>query len=310
MWKDFEQLGIEMQSLNLSRIGLLLAKKKIKNLIKKIQPNIIHTQNIRADNLVASLQMNIPWILTLRGYPFEEFVMNYGVVLGNIMAKVHVKAIRKCKNVVACSKMLAERFKDLNIDVFPIQNGVIIQNAMNTVDNTIYTKPIFITTGGLLRKNVAFVIEAFISYIDNHNGNGSLIVLGNEHDLCKKYADNKNVYFCGKVDNIRDFYNISDFYISAALSEGLPNAVLEALSCGVPVLLSDIFSHKEINNEFLDASRIFTLDNERNELIELLNNHRNLFPANVKSIAKEITRKNFSDKAVSIKYQNFYKEML
>jgi glycosyltransferase involved in cell wall biosynthesis len=309
MWKDFEKLGIEMQSLNLSRFRLFFAKKRIKNWIKTINPNIIHTQNIRADNLVASLKLDIPWILTLRGYPFEEFPMNYGALIGQYLAKIHIRAIRKCKNVVACSKILAERFKWLNINAFPIQNGVSTKEGDNTIDTNMYNRPIFITTGGISRKNVAFAIEAFIKYRDCNN-KGSLLVLGDEHGLEQKFANKDDIYFCGKVDNIRDYYKISDLYISASLSEGLPNAVLEVLSSGIPVLLSDIPSHREINNEFPNASVIFTLNDTGSELIALLKRHTKLFPSNVKSIAQSIAQKHFSDKAVSTKYQKFYRQML
>ena len=40
--------------------------------------------------------------------------------------------------------------------------------------------------------------------------------------------------------------NISDVYVSASKSEGFSISVLEALSCGLGLLLSDIPSHREV----------------------------------------------------------------
>ena len=40
--------------------------------------------------------------------------------------------------------------------------------------------------------------------------------------------------------------NISDVYVSASKSEGFSISVLEALSCGLGLFLSDIPSHREV----------------------------------------------------------------
>ena len=50
----------------------------------------------------------------------------------------------------------------------------------------------------------------------------------------------------GHISNIYDWLFMSDIFVSTSFSEGLPNSVLEAISCGLPTILSDIPPHKEI----------------------------------------------------------------
>ena len=44
----------------------------------------------------------------------------------------------------------------------------------------------------------------------------------------------------GPRHDIANFYRVSDIYIHTAIREGLPNSILEAMSCGLPVISSRI----------------------------------------------------------------------
>ena len=333
-WKDFETLGIPLHSLNLSRIGgLLFAKKRVRRHIRDIQPDIVQTHGIRADGILASLSMsmNIPWMLTIRNYPYEDNVMLHGRLAGTLAAAYHVRSMKKCRHVVACGKTVAQRLQPLGIDAFPIQNGVEFamppQTATDPPNATTYSaldgkhaKPVFLSSGRTLekRKNNAFTIRAFNRY-KAEGGAGSLILLGDgsEGPMFRALAaeggtvgtptngSGSDVHFPGQVTNVSDYYRISDYFISAALSEGLPNSVLEALFWGLPVLLSDIPSHTEIARENPSVCKTFPLDENVDVLADLMKNAKTLFPENTGRIAREFIRERFSASAMSLKYQNY-----
>lgn len=311
LWKVFEDLGVNLYSLNLSRVqGVFLAKKRVLKYINRIQPDIIHTQGVRADSVLSSLSINTPWLLTCRNYPFEGQVLERGKLIGNLFAKQHINAMRKCKNVVACAKNIAERLQKHNVNAIAIQNGSEFeeQEGENTLELQC-DRPIFITAAHLSKlKNNTIVIEAFNKYFDN-GGKGSLIMLGDgkERQMLQDLSKHdKNIIFLGNVNNVLDYFEQSDFFLSASLSEGLPNSVLEALFSGLPVLLSDIPAHKEIACEVPEASRLFPLNQGADILTNLIKEIDNIFPKNVTQIAKETVKEKFSALRTSQNYQNFY----
>lgn len=57
--------------------------------------------------------------------------------------------------------------------------------------------------------------------------------------LTKNLGINKNVIFHGNVTNIWDYYLNSSFYISAAVAEGLPMVLIEAMNAGLPCVAYD-----------------------------------------------------------------------
>ncbi|MBY8155780.1 glycosyltransferase family 4 protein [Vibrio fluvialis] len=52
--------------------------------------------------------------------------------------------------------------------------------------------------------------------------------------------DNVSISLVGKVDNAIPYISASDYFILPSYSEGMPNVILEALSCGIPCVASNI----------------------------------------------------------------------
>ena len=50
----------------------------------------------------------------------------------------------------------------------------------------------------------------------------------------------KRVFFIEKTHNIEKYYQASDIFVMPSLREGLPNAMLEAMSCELPVIVSQL----------------------------------------------------------------------
>lgn len=69
-----------------------------------------------------------------------------------------------------------------------------------------------------------------------------------------------SVVFHGFVDNVVPWLQASDLFVSASASEGMPLAVLEALSCGLPALLSDIPPHREIRDILEEQNCVALID--------------------------------------------------
>ena len=88
-------------------------------------------------------------------------------------------------------------------------------------------------------------LHHLLKYTRENIGKVSLKLAGDlkpEYDLCKEYSNDSNIEFLGFVtrDKLAEVYKESDVFVFPTLGEGFGLVVLEALSCGVPVICSDL----------------------------------------------------------------------
>ena len=321
MIKKFQAFACPLYSLNYSRFkGLLYAKGKLKGLFDKIKPDIIHSQGIRGDSLCHSIVAHDKHVLSIRNFPSEDYVTKFGFLKGHLMAFNHFRVIKRSLHATTCSKMLSAKFMEKkNIKLGFIQNGV-DTDAFKPLDNhteklslkrkyKINPKDILLITIGSLipRKNLTTIIKAFKR---TQNNALKLIILGqgSEEKILKTMAKGDDrIRFPGYSNEVVEYLQMSDYYISSSLSEGLPNSVLEAMACGLPVILSGISSHRELFEN--SKCPVFFQPNDHMTLHKILNKLPCDDWNNISLTMTDIVDKNFSAKKMSEKYQEMYRRL-
>lgn len=100
-------------------------------------------------------------------------------------------------------------------------------------------------------KNTQFAIKCFSSYLKVNN-KAILLIAGDgilKNKLYKLAVDlkiEKHIVFLGQRKDVENLYQAMDIFLLPSEFEGFPIAALEALSTGLPVLLSDNIT-KDIN---------------------------------------------------------------
>lgn len=318
--EEFIELDVEWIRLNLSRIkGIFNNGKIIKKILEEKEIDIVHTQGIRADVLSAKYLKSYFQVSTLRNYPYHDYVMKFGKIKGYLMSVNHIRATKKIPNSIGCSKSTVELYnKNHNLNIDYIQNGVDIikfkrcfsKNEIKIRYGLPLDKKIYITVGSLIeRKDPLTIIEAFNML--NVNEEKILVILGDGtlRKECEKLINNNDkIILIGEVKDVNNYLQAADYFISASKSEGLPNTVLEAMACGLPVILSDIPSHNEILDFDRKSGVIFSIGNPKELYLAMLNIEKMDYDILSKR-AEELINENLSDLVMSKKYQKFYSKI-
>lgn len=234
----------------LSRMKCLLGQcKEFDDTVRSGQFDILHTHGLIPDAI--SSQLNVPTkkITTIHNNMYEDYLDSYGWVKSRIFIALHLNALKKLDECVCCSESVYKVMKrKLNNTTF-IRNGIEPVHARAVVTREELNIPddarVFLYAGVLnSRKNIVWLIENFVQC---HNENEYLLVLGkgDKEAECKEKTDS-HVQMLGFQPDPVAYMKISDVYTSASKSEGFSISVLEALSCGLGLFLSDIPSHREV----------------------------------------------------------------
>lgn len=316
MQVKFETLGSNVIGLNNSRLrGVFKNKEMIESIIAKKHIDIVHSHGLRPDMINAQLK-DVLRFTTIHNFPDEDYILQFGQIKGSIMAQKHKKAISVIENRMACSEYIGSKFlSTYGILSQCIQNGIDLSSFAKNVEFSKETKrkdlglaagkKIFLVSGSLIkRKDPVTIIKAFKQLNQDEN---CLVFIGTgklEKTLKTAYSSD-SIIFKGAVNKVTDFLWASDYFLSASISEGLPNSVLEAMYTGLPVLLSDISSHKEIVGDdyplLFKTTKVADLKEKMVDMIKGL--HESSWTSH-----SDLIEKKFSAMAMSMNYTKKYQD--
>ena len=165
---------------------------------------------------------------------------------------------------------------------------------------------IFITVGFMtLKKGLPILLEAWQNLMNENTIRGKLIVVGKLDDSTRqaiqKFAPFANVEFTGHLTDVRLTYHRGDVFIASSVSDLLPKTVLEALSCGLPVIVSNHCGNADLVQPGINGFTYDPFD------IDALKEHMRYFFINSSKL-KEMKR-SARESALTYKANDFFCDM-
>lgn len=320
---EYYKAGIKVVCLHLSRKAILF--KGVKILCEALRGEgikFVHSYGTFPDTVshYACRKIKIEHIITLRNFPMEEMTTRMNYFLGLCVANLVLYVLKHSKHVICCSKSIQKKMEETYhwSHLTSIQNGVDF-NKFHLYDKAGVREElgasaddvIFIATGSMIpRKHIDETADAFLKA--ELPGNYKLWFLGDGNLLDgfkKKYAEKENITFWGKQKDVAKFLSAADVFVSSSESEGMPNAVLEAISCKLPVYLSDIPQHLEVFESLPNCGKAYELGN-RDALAELFKTTADDEIAQMKKATEKLYSSNFTMENMGKLYREFYDRVI
>lgn len=251
---------------------------------------------------------------------------------------LQLRLISHADKIISISSELSHRYRKSQL---PIEKLVEISNGVDTEK----FRPLSISKKSQLRDKLGLpkdkIIVSFIGIIDYRKGvdllasawelvsqnykNCHLLLVGPKtkeeaevvdekfvHMVEKRFANARltNITFTGFVPNVEEYLQTSDIFVLPSRREGLPNTLLEAMSCGLACIATKLPWGEDIIEHGKDGF-LMGRDDSKNlsELICLLTKDSKLRKNIGKNARKKILN-DFSANVVASKYELVYKDLI
>ncbi len=248
--KWFHALACYTQYLGLKNIAHAI--------IKEFKPDIIHAHAATEAGFVGLIlkqKYGLPLICSITGSDINSYP-RYGKFSMQLTKKVLTGSDRIVSVSAAlknAAKAIARPKQEISVVYDGCEHNVFVADKENRrhVRNDLgisETDKVLIFVGDLLRgKGILDLIDAF-RRAQSGKSNMHLIVIGgnlNRNDsevISVLNGINGSIHMPGKLPHheIPRYLNAADIFVFPSYSEGLPNAVLEAMACSLPVIATRV----------------------------------------------------------------------
>lgn len=212
---------------------------KLRNIWKEEQPDII-VSFIGKNNFMAiltSLGLRIPVAVSVRGEPAEEYY--------NTSMRILAKTLMGAASGIILQTPDAKEFFPKRIQA----KAVILPNPINPVfienDSKKEREKILVSVGRIDRnKNQKLIIDAFLNIAEKiPDYHLVLYGEGEERKNLIDYIEGSRYYdrisLPGEITDVKERIKKAKVFILSSNSEGMPNALMEALALGIPCISTD-----------------------------------------------------------------------
>jgi len=196
----------------------------------------------------AASGLGLPVVCKEADYPAITTI-SYDTPLRSALAQY-----RQQVNFIAMTEAIARSLEESSITadrITRIPNGVLLPAEQAVIQGKRDLVYIGNFTQGAQRKAFDILFEAWVQVQQQEPGKARLVMLGaGAPEVWQEYLAQHNclesVFFAGAVEDVGLYLQQARLFLLPSRVEGLSNALLEAMSWGVPVVVSDIPANRSL----------------------------------------------------------------
>lgn len=250
----------------------------------------------------------------------------------SISGRIHLAMLRQVDKCIAISPDLQREFIDGGVSpeqVTYLPNSVDLERfaPASAVERRALRDRLGLPLEGMLalyvgvfdaRKNIGWLAEQWVARKGFGTG-GRLVTVGPTsrddaggvfkqglRELAASYPD--LMWVGDEVPNVEDYLRAADLFVLPSKSEGLPNAVLEAMACGLPCVAADIGGTRDLVQEG-HTGYLFRL-NDPESLSHAMRNVTRDDLGRLGAVARRVVEEGFSVRDVAVRYENMCHTLL